>query len=159
MSLELPGFLAPVALFLGPPFPDGKEDIVLSMGDAHEAHAPRMKEHITEGNRHAQRVVSANRSDGVTAFEQNISQPDGAQSNMMDATTGTRVIGVGLKASGGIILAHKGVTLFQYGITAAAIAEAFAAGGIGGALTPLIREAGQRALDQGMNVAVDAVMS
>ncbi|MEV0999172.1 hypothetical protein [Nonomuraea sp. NPDC050202] len=55
-----------------------------------------------------------------------------------------RVAGLGLKAAAGLVLARKGVTLLQYGLIAAALAETLAAGG---APAPVLRRAGQRALD------------
>ncbi|MFC7037166.1 hypothetical protein [Nonomuraea rubra] len=69
-----------------------------------------------------------------------------------------RVAGLGLKASAGLLLARKGVTLLQYGLIAAALAETLASGGEpltaggeplgpGGAPAPALRQAGQRALD------------
>jgi hypothetical protein len=159
MSLELPGWLTPVCLFLGPVFPDGKEDDVLSMGDSHEQHGARMKAHLGEAQSHEQRIVTASQSDGVTAMHTDFSRPEGPHNNLVDAGTGSHVIGLGLKTAGGVILAHKGITLFQYGLTAAALVEALAAPGVGAALTPLIRQAGRRALDQTTNAAVNAILA
>ncbi|MEV0622144.1 hypothetical protein AB0I81_53120 [Nonomuraea sp. NPDC050404] len=72
------------------------------------------------------------------------------------AEEGDRAMGLGLKVSAGLVLAHKGLTLLQYGLTAAALAEALATGG---APAPLVREAGQRALDTAATVAVHEVHS
>ncbi|MEV0825405.1 hypothetical protein [Nonomuraea rubra] len=69
-----------------------------------------------------------------------------------------RVAGLGLKASAGLLLARKGVTLLQYGLVAAALAETLASGGEpltaggeplgpGATPAPALRQAGQRALD------------
>ncbi|UBU09700.1 hypothetical protein [Nonomuraea gerenzanensis] len=54
------------------------------------------------------------------------------------------VEGLGLKASAGIVLARKGVALLQYGLIAAALAETLATGGTP---APVLRRAGQQALD------------
>jgi hypothetical protein len=159
MSFQLPGWATPIELFLGPPFPDGKEDVLMSMGDSHEQHGARMKNHLADAHGHEQRLVSTSTSDGVNAMHANFTQSDGAHNNLVDASTGSHVIGLGLKSSGGVVLAHKGVTLFQYGITAASLASVLSAPGIGEALVPLIQQAGRRALDYTTNVVANQVLA
>jgi hypothetical protein len=159
MSLELPGWALPIELFLGPPFPDGKEDILMSMGDSHEQHGGRMKDHLADAHGHEQRLVSTSTSAGVNGLHANFTQSDGAHNNLVDASTGSHVIGLGLKTSGGVVLAHKGVTILQYGITAASLASALSAPGIGAALTPLIQQAGRRALDYTANTVANQVLA
>jgi outer membrane usher protein FimD/PapC len=159
MSVTLPGWALPIELFLGPPFPDGKEDTLMSMGDSHEQHGARMKGHLSDAHGHEQRLVSTSTSSGVNGLHARFTQTDGAHNNLVDASTGSHVIGLGLKTSGGVVLAHKGVTLLQYGITAASLASAAAAPGIGEVLMPLIQQAGRRAIDYTANTVATQVLA
>jgi hypothetical protein len=156
MSLELPSSLAPMELFLGRLFSDGKEDVLLQMGDDHDRHAVTMGEHLAAGGAHVGGFVAANSGDGVTALHESFRHPEGPHQNLTDAGTGSRVIGLGLKTSAGIVLAHKGMTLLQYGLTAAALAQAFATGG---APAPFVQQAGQRSLDAIANVTVNELLT
>ncbi|SEH00685.1 hypothetical protein SAMN05444920_117116 [Nonomuraea solani] len=156
MSFELPAALAPIELFLGRLFSDGDEDVLVQMGDEHDGHAVRMREHLVAGAEHVRGFTGANLGDGVTALDESFGHPEGPPRNLADAGTGSRVIGLGLKTSAGIVLAHKGITLFQYGLTAAALAETLATGG---AMAPFVRQAGQRAVDAVANVTVNELLS
>ncbi|GAA4948866.1 hypothetical protein HD597_002310 [Nonomuraea thailandensis] len=55
-----------------------------------------------------------------------------------------RVAGLELKARAGVVLARKGVTLLQYGLIAAALAETLATGA---APPPVLRQACRQAID------------
>ncbi|MEU8106474.1 hypothetical protein AB0C18_22425 [Nonomuraea muscovyensis] len=159
MSMQLPASLTPVCLFLGPPFPDGDEDVLDQMGGAYDQHGARMREHLAAAKSEVDRVVVTSEGDGVTAMHEHFTRPDGPHGNLGDASTGSQVVGLALKTSGGIVLAHKGVTILQYGLTAAALAQSLAAGGLGAALAPAIRQAALRGLDQATLIATSSVMS
>ncbi|TYB70316.1 hypothetical protein FXF51_04500 [Nonomuraea sp. PA05] len=60
-------------------------------------------------------------------YEDGLVRPGGGHEVRPGA--GALVEGLGLKASAGLVLARKGVTLLQYGLTAALLAETLAAGG------------------------------
>ncbi|GAA2207911.1 hypothetical protein GCM10009850_033690 [Nonomuraea monospora] len=125
MSLELPAALAAVEEFLGWSFPEGDEDALVRLGDGYEDGLVR-----PGGGREA--------------------RPGGGDGGEVRPGAGALVEGLGLKASAGLVLARKGVTLLQYGLTAALLAETLAAGGAlasGEAPAPVLRRAGQRALD------------
>ncbi|WP_406312505.1 hypothetical protein OHA77_28570 [Streptosporangium sp. NBC_01639] len=160
MGLELPeGPLSAVGDFLGHLFPDGDVNGLVAMGGGHDRHADRLREHLADGTGSSEAVAATSRGAGVTAFVQNFHHPEGANRNIGDAVSGIRVAGLGLQVSAGIVLAHKGVTLLQYGLVAAALARAAVAGGAGAALVPGIQQAGRRALDKGTDAAVEAVLT
>jgi hypothetical protein len=156
VSLELLASLAPIELFLGRLFSDGEEDALLQMGDEHDGHAARMHEHLGAGNEHVRGFTATGSGAGVTALDESFGHPEGPHHNLADAGTGSRVVGLGLKASAGIVLAHKGITLLQYGLTAAALAETLATGG---ALAPFVQQAGQRAVDAVATVTVNELLT
>ncbi|MGP4098016.1 hypothetical protein [Nonomuraea sp. KM90] len=138
MSMELPAALAPMEVFLGRRYSDGDEDALIRMGDEHEGHAAALLGLDGMGRGDTGR--------GDTG-------PGGTgPGDMGPAGTGAQVVGLGLKASAGIVLAHKGITLLQYALTAAALAETLATGGT---LAPVVRQAGQRALDAVSTVTVN----
>ncbi|TDD11225.1 hypothetical protein E1292_06075 [Nonomuraea deserti] len=156
MGLQLPdGQLAVVAAFLGAVFPDGDEDQVTAMGKVPDRHADRMQALLADGRAFARAVVSTNKGDAITAFDEHFGDPDNASANLQSAATGVRVVGLGLLVCAAIVLAHKAYTLYQYGLTAAALASA---AGTGGTMLPLIREVGRRQLDRTTQAATAAVL-
>ncbi|TDC03367.1 hypothetical protein E1267_26430 [Nonomuraea longispora] len=146
-------------LFLGRIFPDGKEDSLIAMGDEQEAHAIRTKHQVLDGREHMRQAITTSRGDSFAAFDEDINDPEGPQRALEQASTGSRVVGLGQKSSAGIILAHKAATLLQYGFTAASLSQAMAVGGFGATMVPAIKQAGQRAIDAATNVTVDAILS
>ncbi|MER6951512.1 hypothetical protein ABT294_46605 [Nonomuraea sp. NPDC000554] len=155
MGLQPPdGQLSVVAAFLGSIFPDGDEDLVAAMGKVPGRYADLMREPLADGKGFAQAIVATSKGDDFTAFAEHFGQPRGASENLELATTGTRVVGLGLQVCAAIVLAHKALTLYQYGVTAAALASS---GGAGGALLPVVRQAGRRCLDLTTYAAADAV--
>ncbi|MEV4172105.1 hypothetical protein [Nonomuraea sp. NPDC049709] len=138
MSMELPAALAPMEVFLGRLFSDVDEDALVRMGDEHEGHAAAL---LGLGGMGRGGMGRGGMGPGDTG-----------PGDTGPAGTGAQVIGLGLKASAGIMLAHKGITLLQYALTAAALAETLATGGT---LAPVVRQAGQRALDAVSTVTVN----
>ncbi|GAA3649359.1 hypothetical protein GCM10022224_010110 [Nonomuraea antimicrobica] len=143
-----------MAAFLGVLFPDGEEDLVTAMGKVPGQYADLMREPLSDGNAFAQAIAVANQGDDFTAFDGHFGGPENASANLQLATTGVRVVGLGLLVCAAIVLAHKAYTLYQYGLTAAALAPA---AGTGGAMVPVIREAGRRHLDLTSKAAAAAV--
>ncbi|WP_433242256.1 hypothetical protein ACQPYK_37745 [Streptosporangium sp. CA-135522] len=139
-------------------FPDGDENGLMAMGGAHYGHADRLLEPLADGDGSCKAVAATNRGEDIAAFVKNFDHPEGPNRNLLDATRGMRVAGLGLELSAGIVLAHKAITLLQYGLVATALAEAVALGGIGGMSAPLIKQTGQRALDRVTNAAVEGVL-
>ncbi|MCO5968807.1 hypothetical protein [Actinoallomurus soli] len=158
MDIQLPSYLLPIELFLGKPLNNGKVDDCHRMGDDCEQYAATNKGILAEGQDHKARAVATGQGDDIAAFHQKFEDPQGAHRNLVDASTGTHVMGTGLKVAGNIILAHKGVTLFQYGLTAAALAEAALTGGFGAMAAPMIRQAANKAIDYATNQAAYQVL-
>ncbi|MFB4280122.1 hypothetical protein ACBJ59_32860 [Nonomuraea sp. MTCD27] len=148
MSMELPAALAPMEVFLGRRYSDGDEDALIRMGDEHEGHAAALLglDGMGRGDIGRGGTGPGGTGPGGTG------PGDMGPGDMGPAGTGAQVVGLGLKASAGIVLAHKGITLLQYALTAAALAETLATGGT---LAPVVRQAGQRALDAVSTVTVN----
>lgn len=156
MGLQLPdGQLSAVGAFLEMLFPDGDEEQVAAMGKVPGRHADLMREPLSDGRQSVRAIDASNRGDDFTAFSEHYHHADGANHNLELAISGARVVGLGLQVCAAIVLAHKALTLYQYGVTAAALASS--AGGAGGTLLPLIRQAGRRGLDLTTNAAATAV--
>lgn len=158
MDIQLPSYLLPIELFLGRAFSNGKVDDCHRMGDDCEQYAASNKGILADGHGHKTRAVATNQGDDIAALDREFEDPQGAHRNLVDASTGTHVMGTGFKVAGNIILGHKGVTLFQYGLTAAALADAALTGGFGAMAAPMIRQAANRSIDYATNQAAYQVL-
>ncbi|WP_329084740.1 MULTISPECIES: hypothetical protein [unclassified Streptosporangium] len=154
MGLERPhGELAVLEDFLGCVFPDGDENACMTLGRAHDLQADRLHEPLTDGDGHVRALTATSRGEGITAFTQAFSHPVGAGNNLRDATTGIRVAGLGLHAGAQLVLAHKGLTLYYYGLAAAALAS-------GGTMAaPAVQRVFRIAIDRMTNTAANAVLT
>lgn len=154
MGLERPdGQLAVVEGFLGCVFPDGDESACMTLGRAHDLQADRLHGLLADGDGHVRAVTSTSSGEGIAAFTQAFSQPEGASNNLVDATTAVRVAGLGLHASAQLVLAHKGFTLYYYALAAAALAS-------GGTMAaPAVQRVFRMAIDRVTNSAANVILT
>ncbi|MEO3791016.1 hypothetical protein ABGB14_12415 [Nonomuraea sp. B10E15] len=154
MGLGLPeGQLAAIEAFLGCVFPDGDENACMELGKAHDLQAGRLRELLADGDGHVKALAASSRGEGVTAFTEDFSHPEGASNNLTDATTGVRAAALGLHAGALLVLAHKAFTLYYYALAAAALVSG------GGMAAPAAQRTFRLAIDRMTNTAANAVLA
>jgi hypothetical protein len=162
MGLQLPGELVPILGMLGYSWPEGDEEKLLRIGHDWLGFASDSGRPIEDSHGHAQQVWSANKGDGIDAFQRSWNEHDAAPSNLRDGLTASNIIGAGLMVSAAVVLALKInviVQLVQLAIEiASAIAEAVATFGASLAEIPIFKEITSMFLDQLINLAIDAVL-
>lgn len=162
MGLTLPGGLATLLNDLGYTWPNVDETGLLGMGGSWTSYAGDVKQAPEQAHGHATQVWSGNEGKAIDAFQRAWNHPQSPRANLLDASTGSLGIGVGLMVCAGVVIALKInviVQLVELAIEiASAIAEAVPTFGASLLEIPVFKEITGMLINLCVNLTLNAIM-
>lgn len=161
-GLMLPGGLATLLNDIGYVWPNVDEGGLLGMGGSWVGYASDAKQPPQDAHGHATSVWSGSSGQAIDAFEQSWNHPQAPHKNLLDASTGSMGIGVGLMVCSGIVIALKINVIIQLVELAieiiSAIAEAPPTFGASLLEIPVFKEITGMLINLCVNLALNAIM-
>lgn len=161
-GLTLPGGLATLLNDIGYVWPNVDEVGLTGMGQSWMRYSADAKQPPQDAHGHATGVWSGNSGKAIDAFEQSWNHPQAPHKNLLDASTGSLGIGVGLTVCSAIVIALKINVIVQLVELAVEIASAIAEAAIsfGASLLeiPVFKEITGMLVNLCINLSLNAIM-
>lgn len=162
MGLVLPAQLAGLLEELGYMWPNTDEVKLFQMGQAWMEHGGKVSTVVQQAEQAVQTALSANRGQGVEAFQAKWNAEDSAHQVAQDGVTGARVIGAALLACAAIVIALKITVIIQLTILLIQIIQAIAASvatfGASLAWIPVAKKLADMAINFAISRAMEAIL-
>ncbi|SCG56067.1 WXG100 family type VII secretion target [Micromonospora coxensis] len=163
MGLTLPGELASLLSMIGYDWPESDETAIFRLAGEWTGMADRINGSVAQLESAARTVLDTNRGESFTAFAGEWNDKESAARNIADAVNPASVIGIGLMAAAGVVLALKINVIIQLVVLAIQIAQAIATAVVtfGASLLqiPIFKMITGMIVDQLIGMAVDTVLN
>ena len=163
MGLQLPGELVSLLGMLGYEWPTSDEQMLFELGQLWLEFAPQLEQAGAAALAAASPVWENNQGAATEAFRTWWNGEDSAPTTLRDSTPGAAVVGAGLMACAGIVLALKIQVIVQLVLLAIQIAQAIATAAVtfGASLLeiPIFKMITSMILDQLIGMAIEAVLN
>ncbi|MFI5843537.1 hypothetical protein ACIA8K_27915 [Catenuloplanes sp. NPDC051500] len=163
MGLQLPGELIWLLGELGYTWPEADEEKLFEMAGEWIAFSGTVQQAIVDGTAAAQQVWSANTGADVAAFQRVWGEEDAPAATLGTAAESSTIVGAGMYAAAGIVLALKINVIIQLTLLAIQIAQAIATAPptFGASLLeiPILKMITGLVLDEIINQAVEALLN
>lgn len=162
-GIMLPPELSQVLNTLGFTWPLSDEGKLFELGDQWSGFADQLSPAASDADGHAQQVLGQNIGAAVDAFGTFWSDDDAPKKALEDGATAATLMGTGMYAIAGIVVALKTAAIAQLAILAVQIAQAIATAvptfGASLAEIPIFRQITKTLLDAALDLAINSVLN
>lgn len=159
MGIQLPPTLVELLSTLGFNWPETDETKLLELGRAWSGLAGQINGQVGAANAAAAGVWTTTQAEMADAFRSGWTRGAAPAERLAGGATGAEIVGAGLMACAGIVVALKINIIAQATLTVIAIGAAVATAGAAAGAVALLREACRRILDWLLNEAIMKVVN